>query len=95
MADDIVTISEFIAKEVGFYSPGMLVQAQDLIAWLAEHGFAVVVADETERLRAAGDALAKQITKPCRCVEAHDGAINETCAPCAAFFDWQEARRDR
>ena len=46
-----------------------------------------------ERLRAAGDALAKQITRPCRCVEAHDGAINETCAACAAFFDWQEARR--
>lgn len=46
-----------------------------------------------ERLEAAGDALAKQITKPCRCVEAHDGAINETCAPCAACFDWQEARR--
>lgn len=50
-------------------------------------------ADEIERLRAAGDALAAQITKPCRCVEAHDGAINETCAPCAACFDWQEARR--
>lgn len=48
---------------------------------------------EIERLRAAGDALAKQITKPCRCVEAHDGAINETCAPCAACFDWEEARR--
>lgn len=48
---------------------------------------------EIERLRAAGDALAEQITKPCRCVEAHDGAINETCAPCAACFDWQEARR--
>lgn len=50
-------------------------------------------ADTIERLRAAGDALAEQITKPCRCVEAHDGAINETCAPCAACFDWQEARR--
>lgn len=50
-------------------------------------------AAEIERLRAAGDALAKQVTKPCRCVEAHDGAINETCAPCAAFFDWEEARR--
>lgn len=48
---------------------------------------------EIERLRAAGDALAKQVTKPCCCVEAHDGAINETCAPCAAFFDWEEARR--
>jgi hypothetical protein len=48
---------------------------------------------EVERLRAAGDALAEQITKPCRCVEAHDGAIDETCAPCAACFDWQEARR--
>lgn len=48
---------------------------------------------EIERLRAAGDALAKQVTKPCRCVEAHDGAINETCAPCAAFFDWEDARR--
>lgn len=48
---------------------------------------------EIGRLRAAGDALAKQITRPCRCVEAHDGAINETCSACAAFFDWQEARR--
>lgn len=50
-------------------------------------------ADEIERLRNAGDALAKQTSRPCRCVEAHDGAINETCAPCAAFFDWEEARR--
>lgn len=51
------------------------------------------IRNEIERLRAAGDALAAQITKPCRCVEAHDGAINETCAPCAACFDWKEARR--
>lgn len=50
-------------------------------------------AEEIERLRVAGDAMAEQITKPCRCVEAHDGAINETCAPCVAYFDWQEARR--
>lgn len=49
--------------------------------------------NEIERLRAAGDALANQITRPCRCVEAHDGAINETCAPCAAYFEWEEARR--
>ena len=89
MADDIVTISEFIAKEVGFYSPGMLVQAQDPIAWLAEHGFAVVVADETERLRAenerlraAGDALA-------------EAALNDLPSNWVVWnvAAWQEARR--
>lgn len=62
----------------------------DLLARFPTHADAL---REVERLRAAGDALAEQITKPCRCVEAHDGAINETCAPCAACFDWQEARR--
>lgn len=55
MADEITSIAEFIASEVGFYSPGMVVQAQDLIAWLAECGFAVVAADELTRLRAVDD----------------------------------------
>ena len=70
-----------------------------LIAWSLEGGNVQMAeecrraADEIERLRAAGDALAEQVTRPCRCVEAHDGSINETCAPCAAYFDWQETRR--
>ena len=50
-------------------------------------------ADEIERLRAAGDALHEQAGKPCRCITAHDGAINERCAPCIAYFDWEDARR--
>lgn len=78
MADDIVT------------------RLRDVVCWCNEFDGvcdACQAADEIERLWAAGDALAAQITKPCRCVEAHDGAINETCAPCAACFDWQEARR--
>lgn len=49
--------------------------------------------DEIEALRSLGDELARRVAQPCRCVEAHDGAINETCAVCAAYFDWQEHRR--
>jgi hypothetical protein len=56
---------------------------------------ALEAADEIERLRAAGDALHKQTVEPCRCVFAHDGAVNETCDACAAFFDWEDIRHGR
>lgn len=82
MADDIVTRLRVIHCAADDLTPcGTCLPCQ--------------AADEIERLWAAGDALAEQVTRPCRCVEAHDGAINETCAPCAAFFDWQEARREQ
>ena len=84
-SDDIMSIAEFIASEVGFYSPGMVVQAEDLIAWLAKRGFAVVAADEIERLRAAGDALAEAL--------AWWGKGNEWGD--AARVAWQEARREQ
>jgi hypothetical protein len=51
------------------------------------------VYDILNKLQNAGDELVLQIHKPCRCVEAHDGAINETCDPCAACFDWREVRQ--
>jgi hypothetical protein len=51
-------------------------------------------ADEIERLRAAGDSMAKLLTRlPCSCVEGSNGEINETCEICEHFFHWQEASR--
>ena len=58
-----------------------------------QHDDLVRMLQEIGQLRAAGDALAEQTGKPCRCVEAHDGAINEMCEPCVAHLDWKEARR--
>jgi hypothetical protein len=45
-----------------------------------------------EQLQHLGDELASHICKPCKCIEAHDGAINETCEPCAAAYDWDKAK---
>ena len=84
MADDIVTIAEFIASEVGFYSPGMVVQAQDLIAWLLERGFAVVAADKIERLRAADQYVEDLGVDWC---VLHHGVRNEDSDRCDAS-DW-------
>jgi hypothetical protein len=51
-------------------------------------------ADEIERLRAAGDSMAKLLTRlPCSCVEGSNGEINETCEMCERFFHWQEVSR--
>jgi hypothetical protein len=51
-------------------------------------------ADEIERLRAAGDSMAKLLTRlPCSCVEGLNGEINETCEMCERFFHWQEVSR--
>jgi hypothetical protein len=51
-------------------------------------------ADEIKRLRAAGDSMAKLLTRlPCSCVEGSNGEINETCEMCERFFHWEEARR--
>jgi hypothetical protein len=51
-------------------------------------------AAEIERLRAAGDSMAKLLTRlPCSCVEGSNGEINETCEMCERFFHWQEVSR--
>lgn len=55
-------------------------------------------ADEIERLRNAGDALAKFVNHhsvfiPCRCEYGNEGETNRCCEKCAAIIDWEEARR--
>lgn len=59
---------------------------------------ALAVADEIERLRAAGDALAHlmphaHLSVPCR--PPHGTPLDDWCSECAALAAWREARRER
>jgi hypothetical protein len=86
VADDIVTRLRELQQEC--HTKWL----DGTVGWLwTEVGDA---ADEIERLRAAGDSMAKLLTRlPCSCVEGSNGEINETCEMCERFFHWEEARR--
>lgn len=96
MADDIVkrlsTQSETVVRLFGSPDgPEETLLPADLLWFTCQDAAA-----EIERLRAAGDALARLLPHAhlsTRCRAPEGMSLDEWCSECAALAAWQEARR--